>query len=120
MARVGKEIVFFASAEQLEGAGTVDGTARDCAVFEEICAVLSVTAAAGTNPTLNVHFEVSNDGAIWSDLGVAFTEIAVTGTEYKAITVPFGKWVRAAALVGSGAADGVFTFSVAGLGKLSL
>lgn len=120
MARVGLEIQFVPSAEQIEATGLVNGAAKDCSVFEEIAAVLSVTAAAGTAPTLNVHFEVSNDGAIWTDLGVAFTETAIVSSEYKAITVPFGKWVRAAATVGSGAADGVFTFSVAARGKVSL
>jgi len=118
MARVGLEIEFFASAEQLEATGAVNGTAIDCSVFKEIAAVLSVTAAAGTAPTLNVKFQVSNDNAIWADLGVAFTETAVVSTEHKGLT-NFGKWVRAVALVGSGAANGVFTFSVTGRGKMS-
>ena len=115
MARV-QEVAFHASAVQLEAAGTVNGTAHDCSVFEEMSAILSVTVSSGTAETLDVKIQVSVDGTIWTDL-VTFTQAVGVTQEYKGLTC-FGKWLRAVSAVGSGAADGSFTFSVIATGKM--
>lgn len=115
MARV-HEVVFHASAHQLEAAGTVNGDPIDCSVWEELSAVLSVTASAGTNETLDAKIQVSVDGTIWAD-HTTFTQATGVTDEYKALTC-FGKWLRLVTTVGSGGADGDFTYSLIATGKM--
>ena len=116
MARA-RAVTFIVSGQQLEAAGTVNSAAIDCSVFQEMTGILSVTVAAGTDPTLDVKFQVSIDGTIWADL-VAFTRATAATTERKALT-NFGKWLRAVSAVGSSDTDGDFSFSLVATGKMN-
>jgi hypothetical protein len=94
------------------GARTASGTG---AAFETVSAdsiegFLSVTAASGTTPTLDVRLETSLDaGTTWSTVA-AFTQITAVGTRNK-VFGPLGDSCRWAWTIGGTTPS--FTFAVA-------
>ncbi len=73
--------------------------------------VLTCTAKAGTNPTLDVVVETSPDNATWSQAG-AFTRVTATG-ETKLSVVGGSRYLRVRWTI-SGTGNPSFTFGVAG------
>lgn len=61
---------------------TANGTAFDTTDVDEITATLACTAAAGTNPTLDVILQTTADGTNYYTAG-SFTQLVTTGTEAK-------------------------------------
>ena len=73
-------------------------------------AQLSVTAASGTSPTLNVVFEDTLDGgATWNTIGT-FAQRVAAGREVINVTTPFTDRIRARWTVAGTAPS--FTFEV--------
>jgi hypothetical protein len=105
----GKSLFDLASAQT----ATVSGTTVDNSASTTNGGVgsISVTAASGTSPTLDVIVQHSSDGSTWSTLGT-FTQ--ATGTTSEAITVASGttvnRYVRATATIGGTTPS--FTFAV--------
>jgi len=75
-----------------------------------IRAQLAVTAASGTDPTLDVVIEDTLDGTNWNVIGT-FAQKVTTGREVINVTVPFSDRLRVRWTVGG--ATPSFTFSVA-------
>lgn len=61
---------------------TANGTAFDTSDVDEITATLAVTAASGTNPTLDVILQTTADGTNFYTAG-SFTQATGTTTEAK-------------------------------------
>lgn len=70
---------------------------------------LSVTAASGTTPTLDVVIEDTLDGTNWNAIGT-FAQKAAAGREVINITVPFADQVRARWTIGGTTPS--FTFAI--------
>ena len=86
------------------------GTAFDPANADSLEGFLTVTAASGTTPTLDVRLETSLDGGTtWSTVG-AFAQITTTGTRNK-VFGPVGDSCRWAWTIAGTTPS--FTFSVA-------
>lgn len=105
----GKSLFNLASAKTASANGTtVDNSASTA---NGGIGVISVIAASGTSPTLDVIVQHSSDGSSWSTLGT-FTQ--ATGTTSQAITVASGttvnRYLRAAATIGGSTPS--FTFAV--------
>ena len=73
---------------------------------------LAVTAAAGTNPTLDVQLQTSPDGSTWTNLGSAFTQ-ATGVTSQRKIFTGLDRFIQAVATIG-GTGGPSFTFSLDG------
>ena len=84
----------------------------------KLVAYLSVTAASGTSPTLDVKIQDSPDGNTWYDIGSGtgsgtglFVQATAATTQVKDITTRnFGRYIRAVNTVGGTTPS--FTFSV--------
>jgi len=105
----GKSLFDLASAKTSSANGTTVDNSSSTA--NGGTGVISVIAASGTSPTLDVIVQHSSDGASWSTLGT-FTQ--ATGTTSQAITVASGttvnRYLRAAATIGGSSPS--FTFAV--------
>lgn len=77
-------------------AETVTGqsAALDVSTANEGMALLSVTAASGTVPTLDVKVQVSADGTAWFDEGTAFTQAVAAVTPAAKKLTNFGAFMR--------------------------
>lgn len=94
------------AARTASGNVTVPGAAS----ADSLRAQLSVTAAAGTSPTLNVIIEDSLDGgATWNVIGT-FAQRTAVGREVINITIPFTEAMRVSWTIGGTAPS--FTFEV--------
>lgn len=71
---------------------------------------LAVTAASGTNPTLDVEIQTSPDGSTWTAVA-SFTQKTTTGSQHK-LFAPLDRYVRAACTIGGTLPS--FTFSLSG------
>lgn len=93
-------------------AETADGNSdsEDVGKYREAVALLDVTAASGTSPTLDIKFQTSPDGTDWYDTGDAFAQqTAVNKPEALSLT-NFGKYVRA--VWATGGTSPSFTFEL--------
>jgi hypothetical protein len=79
---------------------------------ETLVCYLSVTAASGTSPTLDVKFQDSPDGGTtWFDIaGTSFTQATGTTTQVVSASRKFARKVRCVATIGGTTPS--FTFSV--------
>lgn len=73
-------------------------------------AVLHVTAASGTSPTLDATVQHSSDNATWVDL-VTFTQATATTSERSTVTGTVNRYVRAEWTIGGTGPS--FTFAIA-------
>lgn len=89
---------------------TANGTAFDTSDVDEITATLTVSAASGTNPTLDVILQTTADGTNYYTAG-SFTQKTTTGTEAKVFT-GLGSSSRWRWTIG-GTDTPTFTFAVA-------
>jgi hypothetical protein len=89
---------------------TANGTAFDTSDVDEITGTVTVTAASGTNPTLDVILQTTADGTNYYTAG-SFTQLTTTGTEAKVFT-GLGSSSRWRWTIG-GTDTPSFTFSVA-------
>lgn len=64
---------------------TANGTAFDTSDVDEITATLTVTAASGTTPTLDVTLETTADGTNYYTVG-SFAQKTTSATEAKVFT----------------------------------
>lgn len=117
----GYQMVTFAASAARTTTGTGTGlTGRDSAdagpAFGEadrLRALLLVTAASGTTPTLDVVLEDSLDGGTtWTQIG-AFAQKTAAGNEAINVTIPFGPLVRARWTIAGTTPS--FTFAVTAL-----
>lgn len=91
-----------------------NGTSVETGSFTEIRGlVLDVTAASGTNPTLDVRVETSDDNTTWRTIS-SFAQATTVTNEHKEFG-PLGRYVRIAWTI-AGTATPSFTFSVGILG----
>lgn len=105
-------------------ARTATGTADAVKGFggsSKIGAALVVSAASGTNPTLDVVIQHSLDGTNWFDL-MTFTQRTAAGSEYKVVSETQGTTVnvvgdRLRAKYTVGGTTPSFTFSVIACGQ---
>lgn len=75
---------------------TVYSDPIDLSYYNEVIAFLNITAHAGTNPTLDVSFEISPDGLTWMASGDAFAQVTTSDAMIlKRLTANFGRYVRA-------------------------
>lgn len=88
---------------------TANGTAFDTSDVDEITATLAVTAASGTDETLDVILQTTADGTNYYTAG-SFTQKTATGTEAKVFT-GLGSLSRWRWTIG-GTDTPTFTFSV--------
>lgn len=90
----------------LEGSNGAEG---------EAVVILDSEAGSGTNPTMDVKLQESDDNSAWSDIsGATFTQVTDGGAAFEKITVntnDIGRYVRAVATLGG--TTPVFVFSVA-------
>lgn len=100
-----RDVSFLASAAR---AASADSAIHDTYGMVSGIVYLSVTACAGGSDTLDVKIQDSPDGTTWYD-NVAFTQAAAATTEKKALVAPFGRYLKAVAVNGTGATA---TFSV--------
>jgi hypothetical protein len=79
---------------------------------ETLVCYLSVTAASGTTPTLDVKFQDSPDGGTtWFDIaGATFTQATGTTTQVVSASRKFARKIRCVATIGGTTPS--FTFSV--------
>ncbi len=77
--------------------------------YTQIRAQLEVTAASGTDPTLDVVIEDTLDGTNFNTIGT-FSQKTAPGREVINITAPFGDRLRVSWTIGG--TDPSFTFSV--------
>lgn len=90
---------------------TGQGSALEVGDFHTVRALLDVTAASGTAPTLDVKLQTSHDGSTgWRDVA-AFAQKTAVGTERKAFS-GLDKFVRWSWTIGGTGPS--FTFSVDG------
>jgi hypothetical protein len=91
---------------------TANSEAFDVGDSTNLVAYLSVTAASGTTPTLDVKFQDSPDGGTtWFDIaGLAFTQATGATSEVKVATRVYSKTVRCVATIAGTTPS--FTFSV--------
>lgn len=101
----------FKSAEVTETSQTA---AIDVSGADELSVFLSVTAASGTSPTLDVVIQDSPDGLLWYDKE-SFTQATAVTSEAKRLT-NFGKFVRVKYTIG-GTDTPTFTFEVKATGR---
>ncbi|MCK5013213.1 MAG: hypothetical protein KAS66_05295 [Candidatus Omnitrophica bacterium] len=88
---------------------TQTGGAMDLTDYKDFHAILSVTAASGTDETLDVKFQHSVDGAVWLD-HTSFTQATAATSELKTMANVCGV-VRAVATIG-GTATPTFTYEL--------
>lgn len=67
--------------------------AHDVGSFTEALIVISVTATTGTNETLDLDVEVSDDQTLWYKLE-DIAQITAIGRVSHQVTAPFGKFIR--------------------------
>ena len=72
---------------------TTTGTGVLVEPWSEIVAIVDVTAASGTNPTLDIAIQTSADNTTYATLA-SFTQITGTTTAIKTVAAPIGKYVR--------------------------
>lgn len=89
---------------------TANGTAWDTTGVDEVTATLTVSAASGTSPTLDVILQTSIDGGTNYYTVAAFTQKTTTGTEGK-VFGPLGDLSRWRWTVGGTTPS--FTFAIA-------
>jgi hypothetical protein len=83
------------------GAGTFYSAPFHVGTFTELIAFLTETSHAGTNPTLDVSFDISPDGRNWMASGDAFAQVTTADTTIlKRITANFGDWMRVKVVIG--------------------
>jgi len=100
----------FKSAEKTSSGQTA---AIDVSGADQLSVFLSVTAASGTSPTLDVVIQDSPDGLLWYDKE-SFTQATTTTSEAKRLT-NFGKFVRVKYTIGG--TTPAFTFEVKATGR---
>ncbi len=90
---------------------TTSGNSADLSVANESAAAfyLSVTAATGTSPTLDVVVEVKDAAGVYYPIAT-FAQLAAAGTERIAITPLPDSMIRVTWTIGGTTPD--FTFSV--------
>lgn len=69
-------------------------TGIDYTIYKELIVELSVSAASGTVPALDVKVQVSDDNTNWFDEGTAFAQITAASTPAVKKLTNFGSWVR--------------------------
>lgn len=75
-------------------------------------ALLTVTAASGTTPTLDLTVETSHDGSTgWAAVGTAYTQATGATTQRKSFS-PLDRFIRFVWTIGGTTPS--FTFSIAG------
>jgi len=103
-----REVVLHPSAART---ATANGSVVEETAHRRIAAlVLDITAASGTNPTLDVTVQTSRDGSTWYSAG-AFTQATATSTQRK--TFALDRYVRAQWTIG-GTDTPTFTFDLRG------
>lgn len=108
----GDNLVLVASAPH---AATFNGPAQNCTRYGEGDFTLTVTAKAGTLPTLDVQLQTRAYGGAWANVGAAFAQKTDVGAQ--TITVDgLRDEVQAVCTIG-GSAGQSFTFSVTGAVK---
>lgn len=103
-----KEAVAFFDA--VTKTASADGDTFDVGSKSGSCLTLSVTAASGTTPTLDITVSTSEDNSTWRTLGT-FTQATGTTSERKSFGKP-DRYMRAVATLGGTTPS--FTFSVSG------
>jgi hypothetical protein len=94
---------------------TFTGPAQNCAEYGEGDFTLTVTAKAGTAPTLDVQLQTRAYGGAWANVGAAFTQKTDAGAQ--TLTVDgFRDEVQAVCTIGGSAGQSV-TFGVTGAVK---
>jgi len=88
---------------------TTNGEPTNVIAYSTGQAALSVTAVAGTSPTLDLIIQHSADGTVWFD-HTTFTQATGATTEYKAMA-NFMEFVRAKQTIG-GSATPTLTYTV--------
>lgn len=81
----------------------VNGAAFDLRPYDgDIRLALSSAAGTGTNPTLDVKIQHSDDGTTWTDSGVTFTRVttAAAGEVLVLTAERFKRYIRAVDTVG--------------------
>lgn len=95
----GRTIPTIAFLEEVDLGATKTGDAEDLVgPVGAMTATLTVSAASGTTPTLDVIVEHSHDGTTWATLG-SFTQATAAGAETKTFS-PIRRHVRGKATVG--------------------
>lgn len=89
---------------------TATGTAFDTDNLDSITGTLTVTAASGTNPTLDVTLETTGDGTNYYTVG-AFTQKTAAATADAKVFGPLGALSRWKWTIG-GTDTPSFTFSI--------
>lgn len=90
---------------------TANGTAFDTADVDEITGTCTVTAASGTNPTLDVILQTTADGTNYYTVGSFTQKTAITAAEAKVFT-GLGSLSRWRWIIG-GTDTPTFTFAIA-------
>ncbi len=94
----------------VERTATGEGTTVEIGDKGTLRLLLSVTAADGTNPTLDITLQTSKDGSTWRTLGT-FTQATGTTTERKSCS-GCDRCVRANATLGGSSPE--FTYTIDG------
>jgi len=105
----GEDVTLFPAAAR---GATVNGSAVPCTEFNDADLTLTVTAASGTLPTLDVTVETRFYGGTWIAIGTAFAQKVAAGVD----RLMFGGLrdeVRGVATIGGTGTPSV-TFSLAG------
>lgn len=94
---------------------SANSNAEDVSGFETLLAILNVTAASGTTPTLDVKFQESMDAVTWVDIpSAAFTQ--TTAAAVKSLLFSSrAQYIRAVATIGGTTPS--FTFDLVVSGK---
>lgn len=90
-----------------------DGPAIEVGDRGSACLDLTISAASGTTPTLDVTIQTSKDGTTWRTVA-AFAQKTAAGTERKSFPA-LDRFIRASAVIGGTTPS--FTYSVAGEAK---
>lgn len=99
----------------LDTAATYTTDPIDVSTYGQLIAVLTTASHAGTSPTLDVKFQISNDKTNWVDSGDAFTQVTTSdGTTLKVLTPTFGPWLRAVLTLGGTTPDYALTLTLSG------
>lgn len=103
-------VTFLPSAARTESGNSGEFNLYD---HDEALVFLDVTAASGTDPTLDVKVQTKDPNGKWYDL-VSFTQKTDVGQEAKAVTV-YGETLRIAYTIGG--TEPSFTFAVTAIAK---
>lgn len=84
--------------------GAITSTGQSASVhvggYSEAIAMLNVTAASGTTPTLDVKLQTSYNGTDWYDIATAFTQATAVSKQAGLKATNLGQFLRAVWTIG--------------------